>query len=111
VAEIVDESKKALRKAYRAHMRSECWGVLMFAVVLYVMTFLGVALFMLGDSLIGGWFSNVHHTADEAPLAIACFWANLILTIFLIAIAVLYVSGGPAGIPFLSAKKNGNDES
>ena len=108
MAEVVNESRKALRKAYRAHLRSEFWGVLMFAVVLYVMTFLGVAFFMFGDSMIGGWFFNVRHTADEAPLAIACFWANLILTIFLIAIAVLYVAGGPAGIPFLSARKPGN---
>jgi hypothetical protein len=106
----MNESNKALRKAYRAHMRSEYKGVLMFAAVLYVMTFCGVAVFRLGDSLIGGWLFNVHHTADDAPLAIACFWANLILTIFLIAIAVLNVSGGPAGIPFLSARKNGDDK-
>lgn len=106
----MNESKKALRKAYRAQMRSEFWDVLMFAVVLYVMTFSGVALFMFVDSLIGGWLFNVHHSPDEAPLVIACFWANLILTIFLIAIAVLYVSGGPAGIPFLSSKKDSNDK-
>ena len=91
-------------------MRSEWVGILMFAVVLYLMTFLGVALFTVGDGLIGRlFFNDAHHAADEAPLALACFWANLILTIFLIAIAVLYVSGGPAGIPFLSTKKSGND--
>ena len=106
---VVNESKKALRKAYRAHMRSEYKGVLIFAVVLYIMTFLGAAFFMLVDSLVDGWFSNVHHIADEAPLAIACFWANLILTIFLIAIAVLYVSGGPAKFLFIS-QENGNTE-
>jgi hypothetical protein len=100
----MNESKVVLRKAYRAHMRSEWWGVLIFTAVLYLATFSGVALFMFADSLIGGWFFNAHHSPDEAPLVIACFWSNLILTIFLIAVAVLYISGGPAGIPLLSSK-------
>ena len=106
----MNESKAALRKAYRAHMRSEWWGVLIFTVVLYLVTFSGVALFMFADSLIAGWFFNARHSPDEAPLVIACFWSNLILTIFLIAVAVLYVSGGPAGIPFLSFKSHENDK-
>jgi hypothetical protein len=106
----MNESKQKLRKAYRAHMRSEIRGVLTFAVVLYVITFAAAALFIFVDSLIGAWFFNVRPGADEAPLATACFWANLILTIYLVAIAVLYVSGGPAGIPFLSSNKNGNDK-
>jgi uncharacterized BrkB/YihY/UPF0761 family membrane protein len=106
----MNESKAALRKAYRAHMRSEWWGVLIFTVVLYVVTFSGVALFMFADSLIGGWFLNVHHSPDEAPLVVACFWSNLILMIFLIAVAVLFVSGGPAGMPFLSSKSHDNEK-
>ena len=106
----MNESKKALRKAYRAHMRSEWRGVLIFAVVLYVITISATALLMVVDSFTGTFLFNVHHNADEAPLVTAYFWANLILTIFLIAIAVLYVSGGPAGIPFLSSRKNGSDQ-
>jgi hypothetical protein len=106
----MNESKKTLRKAYRAHMRSEFLGLLIFAGVLYVVTFLGAAFFIFMDGLIGDWFFNVHHAAGEAPLGIACFWANLILTVFLIATAVLYVLGGPAGIPFLPPKQNGNDK-
>jgi len=105
----VSASKQARRKTYRAQMRAELRGLAIFAVVLYVMTFAGVALFLFADGVIGSWFFHVHHSADEAPLALACFWPNLIVTIFLIAIAVLYVSGGPAGIPFASSGKNEKD--
>ena len=106
----MNESKAAIRKAYRAHMRSEWWGLLIFTVSLYVVTFSGVALFMFADSLIGGWFFNVQRNPEAAPLVMACFWANLIQTIYLIAVAVLYISGGPAGMPFLSSKSHENEK-
>ena len=102
----MNESKRALRKAYRAHLRSEWRGILIFAVVLYVITLSGAALLMVVDRFTGALLFHVHHDVEEAPIVIAYFWANLILTCFLIAIAVLYVSGGPAGIPFLPHKKD-----
>jgi hypothetical protein len=106
----MNESKKEMRKDYRAHMRSEWWGILIFAAMLYVITLSGAALLMFVDSVTGALFFNIHHSTDEAPLVTAYFWANLILTIFLIAIAVLYISGGPAGIPFIPSKKDGKDK-
>jgi hypothetical protein len=102
----MDESKKAIRKAYRAHARAEFCKLSfwVFAASLYAIIFLGVALLIFADGIIGSWFFNVRPSADETPLLIAYHWANLIEAIFLIAIAVLYMSGGLSGIPLLSHK-------
>src|SRR5215471_13788394 len=108
----MSQSRKALRKAYRTQARGELCrpGFWAFAASLWVITFLGVAFLMFIGGAIGDWFFH-RRTADEpSPMVAGFHWANLIEAFFLIAIAVLYIWGGPAGIPFLSSGKEGNEK-
>jgi hypothetical protein len=105
-------TNKALRKAYRAKARVELCrlGFWVFAASLWGITFLGVALLTFVGCIISNCLFNAHDVAEQSPLVTGFHWANLIEAFFLIAIAVLYIWGGPAGIPFLPSARNGNEK-
>jgi hypothetical protein len=108
----VNDSPKALRKSYRARMRSDLRRpeIFILAAALYLITYLSAALLTFARSVIGIYVFKVAKETYGGPLPIAFWWANLIVIIFLIAIAVLYILGGLPGIPFRSAHKNANDK-
>ena len=108
----MNKTKKNLRKAYRAQMRVDLCsaGFWVFTVGLYAFTFGAVALLAFIGGVIEVWFFNSHEDVGRSAFITAFHLANLIETIYLIAVAVLYIWGGPAGVPFLSHKKHGDGE-
>lgn len=84
--------------------------IFILAAALYVITYLSAALLTFARNVIGIYVFKVAENTYRGPFAIAFWWANLIVIIFLIAIALLYILGGLPGIPFRSAHKNGNDK-
>jgi len=108
----MNESSKALRKAYRAQMRSDLRrpGIFILAVALYAIVYVSAAVLTFARNVIGIYVFKVAENTYRGPLPIAFWWANLIVTIFFIVIAVLYVLGGLPRVSFRSSHKNGNDK-
>jgi hypothetical protein len=108
----MNQSSKARRKAYRAQMRSDLRRpeIFILAAALYLITYLSAALLTFARNVIGIYVFKVAEETYRGPLPIAFWWANLIVIIFLMATAVLYILGGSPRIPFGSAHKNGNEK-
>jgi len=103
---------KAQRQAYRKQARADLCrlGFWLFTASLYGITFASVALLTFAGRVIAVYIFHSSVSAFAEPLPAAFWWANLIEVCFLIAITVLYVWGGLAGIPFRPSHKNDHDE-